>query len=113
MSVDYSVDVMYGIELDITSQEYFENIDPDWDCSKHKVEISQFGDSMGGGPNKYIAFYQPSFKSFDKWNSSIGCWSMDDLITIDEQLAWADIMQAVDGLKTVGKPQWYFAHSVS
>lgn len=113
MSVDYSVDIMFGVELNIDSSEFYDDIEPEWDTSKYKVEISEFGDQMTEG-GKYIAFYQPSYRSFDKWSGDFGCWSFEQLKeNISEHVAIGFLLEAVKDLKVIGEPKWLLAHSVS
>lgn len=113
MSVENSVNIMFGIELDIDSSEFYNDIDPEWDTAKYKVEISNFGDQMGSG-GKWIAFYQPSYRSFDMWSGDFGCWSFEQIKEgVTEYAAIGFLLEAVKDLKVIDKPKWFIAHSVS
>lgn len=103
MGYEISSLIVYGIELDITDQE-FEKLDTSYVAGD--VSVENLGDSASG-PDRYYAFYRPSHKSLNDKYEKFENFSVSELDRDFNHLkAIEKVSEYIKGYKTIGKYDW-------
>lgn len=110
MSVDYSSEVFYGVELDISVEDFYKLYDGDWDHSG-PVKIEQVGDHMTGPPI-FVAYLSSSRIEMGRESDFFGVVNLNSVTAAQEGYEIAEVLNKF-GIKAKSVLGWKAANNVS